>query len=112
MADAARNLHPITMDDKTLDSYSNSIGPTIGIIIGSVAGVCLLFKGGPAIYNWLTAPSMSDAERQQAETAASQARIDANHAERISKKPLLSNAPPVTGGRRTRKRHRKNHSRK
>jgi hypothetical protein len=103
------------MDDKTLDSYSNSIGPTIGIIIGSVAGVGLLFKGGPAIYNWLTAPSMSDAERQQVNNAASLARIQEQHSQRTGATiPLLSNKT-TTGGRRTRRRHtrhRKNYSRK
>jgi hypothetical protein len=86
MADAARNLSPLTMDDKTLDSFSNALMP---FFIG--AGV--LFVGG-GLYKWWTT-------RSQPDTSTSE-----------STASLLSSASPVTGGRRTRKRHRKNHNRK
>lgn len=88
MADAARNLSPLTMDSKTLDSYSSALMPVY--VIG---GVVVIGAGAYKVYKWSTTPSQPDT------TSGATA-------------PLLSSAPPVTGGRRTRRRHRKNHSRK
>ena len=112
MDDAARNLSPLTMDTPTLDLYAKVLIGVGGTLV-TAGGIAIIIVKGPAILTWLRGSSMSDAERQQAENAASLARIQAEHAERTSAKtPLLSNAKPVTGGRRTRRRHRKNHSRK
>ena len=99
------------MDKPTLDLYAKILIGVGGTLV-TAGGIAIIIVKGPAILTWLRGSSMSDAERQQADTAESLARIEANHAKRISEKPLLSNAPPVTGGRRTRRRHRKNHSRK
>jgi hypothetical protein len=96
MADAARNLSPLTMDSKTLDSYSSALTP-VYIIGGVVIGGAVLYKA----YKAWTGPS-------QPNTAIPDANV-----------PLLSNKTSNTsttvGDRRTRRRHtrhRKNHSRK
>ena len=88
MDDAVRNLSPLTMDSKTLDSASSSY-----IFIGGIAGVVVL---GAGVYRWWPT------RNQQPENPTVQ--------DQSVREPLLQ-GQPSTGGRRL-TRHRKNRSRK
>jgi hypothetical protein len=110
MDDAVRNLEPITMDKPTLDLYSK-IAIGVGGTVVTAGVIAFVIAKVPAIQTWVRGLFMSDAERQQANRDESLARIREQHAQRTATTPLLSNAPPVTGGRRL-TRHRKNHNRK
>ena len=94
MADAARNLSPWTMDDKTRDSYSSALIPIVGGVVGGAVGVVVLGAVVTKLYNiWKTRnqqPEVSSVENPRPQ------------------EPLLQ---PSTGGRRL-TRHRKNHNRK
>ena len=88
MADAARNLSVLTMDDKTRDSYSSALMPVF--IAGGVMVV------GAGVYKWWTT------RNQQPENPTVQ--------DQTVREPLLQ-GQPSTGGRRL-TRHRKNRNRK
>ena len=109
MDDAVRNLEPITMDKPTLDLYSK-IAIGVGGTVVTAGVIAFVIAKVPAIQTWVRGLFMSDAERQQSDRDESLARIREQHAQRTAT-PLLSNAPPVTGGRRL-TRHRKNRNRK
>ena len=89
MDDAVRNLSPLTMDSKTLDSASSSY-----IFIGGIAGVVVAGAVVTNLYKmWTTRNQPPEVSSVENPTAAA---------------PLLQSS---TGGRRL-TRHRKNRSRK
>lgn len=92
MADAARNLSVLTMDDKTRDSYSSALMP---FVVG-LGGIVVVGAVGARVYKWWTT------RNQQPENPTVQ--------DQSVREPLLQGQPP-TGGRRL-TRHRKNHNRK
>jgi hypothetical protein len=101
------------MDSKTQDSYSSAFVPALIGIGGGFVVAGLLYTVGPMLYNLFRGRPMSDAERQQSESAESLARITEKYGKQTNPTataPLLQEQPS-TGGRRL-TRHRKNRSRK